>query len=271
LAEQARLRRSEGRFVIEGPLLVAEALEAGLALEVVFVEERRAGEAAALVADAAEVVVVADGALDRVGAVGTSQGVLAVAAVPAGGGDLPPGPAGLVLVAHEVADPGNLGTLLRSAEAAGAARVVVTGNGVDVWAPKVVRAAAGSLFRLTMATPPSVEAALGDLRAAGVATWAAVARGGHPHDRVDWAGGPVALVVGSEAHGLPVPVVAACDGATTIELAGKAESLNVAMAGTVLLFEALRQRRASAGPGAAPGGGPMDWTSMPDQARVSLR
>jgi TrmH family RNA methyltransferase len=222
------------------------------------------------VGDAVEVVAVLDGALDRVGAVGTSQGVLAVATVPSAASTVPATAGtstGPVLVAHEVADPGNLGTLLRSADAAGAAGVLVTGSGVDVWSPKVVRAAAGSLFRLPVATA-TVEVALADLRAAGFTPLATLARGGVAHDHADLSR-PVALVVGSEAHGLPESVVAACDGALTIELAGAAESLNVAMAATVLLFEALRQRRAAVGP--RPATPPTDWTSMPAQARVSLR
>jgi TrmH family RNA methyltransferase len=233
-----------------------------LALEAVFVEQRLAGP---VPTGGAELVVVGDGALDRVGDVGTSQGVLAIAATPAPPADLPS--EGTVLVVHDVADPGNLGTLLRSAEAAGAGAVVVVG-GADVWSPKVVRAAAGSSFRLPVHTCPAAEEALARLGDAGLACLAAVARGGRPHDRVDLSG-PVALVVGSEAHGLPPALVARCDGAVTIELAGPAESLNVAMAATVLLFEALRQRRA-AGSASGPGG-PMDWTSMPGQARVSSR
>jgi TrmH family RNA methyltransferase len=267
LAAQARLRRAEGRFVIEGPLLVAEAVDAGLALEAVFVEAR----VGPVATGGAELVTVADGALDRVGDVGTSQGVLALASTPAPPDELASD--GTVLVVHEVGDPGNLGTLLRSAEAAGAAAVVVAG-GVDVWSPKVVRAAAGSSFRLPVLSVLPVlpatasDALLGRLRDAGLVCLAAVARGGQPHDRVDL-GGAVAIVVGSEAHGLPAALVAQCDGAVTIELAGPAESLNVAMAGTVLLFEALRQRRAAAStPGPA---GSKDWTSMAGQARVSSR
>jgi TrmH family RNA methyltransferase len=145
---------------------------------------------------------------------------------------------------------------------------VVTAGGVDPWSPKVVRAAAGSSFRLPILACATAEPTLAGLRAGGLVCVAAVARGGRPHDRTDL-GGPVAIVVGSETHGLPAAVVDACDAAVTIELAGPVESLNVAMAGTVLLFEALRQRRAaSAGP---VGEGSMDWTSMADQARVSLR
>lgn len=184
--------------------------------------------------------VVADGALDRVGEAGTSQGVLAIGLMPrARPLDVrPPAPV-LVLVLWELADPGNVGTLIRSAEAAGAAAVWCRG-GVDLWSPKVVRAAAGALFRLPVAV---VDDPLAGLAEAGLGAVAAVARGGLPYDEVDLSG-PVGLLIGSEAHGLPQAVVDGCAAQVTIGLAGPTESLNAAMAGTVLLFEALRQRRA---------------------------
>jgi TrmH family RNA methyltransferase len=113
---------------------------------------------------------------------------------------------------------------------------------VDPSNPKCVRAAAGALFRLPVAIGGETAEVLEQLRAAEVTTAATVVRDGTPYDTVDLRG-PLALVLGSEAHGLPPSVVDAVDLRLTIPMGGPTESLNVAMAGTVLCFESLRQRR----------------------------
>lgn len=136
-----------------------------------------------------------------------------------------------VVVLAGVSDPGNAGTVIRSAAAAGAAGVLLTPGSVDVTNPKVVRSSAGALFALPVA-------AADDVSALGLTTVAAVASGQSP-DEVDLAG-PVALVLGGEAAGLPEDVVV--DAEVALPLEAGVESLNVAMAGTVLLYEARRQR-----------------------------
>ena len=152
------------------------------------------------------------------------------------------GPLALVLVG--VSDPGNAGTLLRSAEASGAGAVVFCDGSVDPFGPKCVRSSAGSVLRLAVARDGDSADALAACAAYGRRTVGTVVRVGTPYDTVDLRG-PVALVLGNEAHGLPPGVADAVDEAVTIPMAGRAESLNVAMAGTVLCFEALRQRRAA--------------------------
>jgi TrmH family RNA methyltransferase len=154
------------------------------------------------------------------------------------------GPLALVLVG--VADPGNAGTLLRSAEAAGAGAVLFCDGSVDPYGPKCVRSSAGSVFRLAVARDLAAAEALAAVKDAGARTVATVARGAQPYDAVDLVR-PVALVLGSEAHGLPAGLAAAVDTAVTIPMQGSTESLNVGMAGTILCFESLRQRRARNG------------------------
>ncbi|MGQ0433961.1 MAG: TrmH family RNA methyltransferase, partial [Microthrixaceae bacterium] len=149
----------------------------------------------------------------------------------------------LVLVLAGVGDPGNAGTLLRAAEAAGASAVLFCEGSVDPWNPKCVRASAGGLFHVPVTSGGDVVAVIERLRGAGVTSVATVARGGVPYDEADLTG-PIALVLGSEAHGLPSSVLSLVAMPVTIPMAGRAESLNVAMAGSVLCFEALRQRRA---------------------------
>ena len=180
-----------------------------------------------------ETHLLAAGVLARVATTETPQPILAVARLPGRGAV--DASASLVLVADGVADPGNLGTMLRSAEASGADAVVTTPGTVDVFNPKVVRASAGAIFHV-----PVVAATLTEVAAAGLRMLGSSSRRGTPHVDVDWSG-RVAIVVGSEAHGLD-------EGSTpfhewiTIDHRGRAESLNVAMAATILCFAAASAR-----------------------------
>ena len=216
--------------MIEGPRLLAEALDASVAIVEVFAEHD----------PGVPFTAVRPGVLDALGDAVTSQGVLAVAETPslALPAELRSNP--LVLVLVDVADPGNVGTLLRAADAIAATLVLVTPGCADVLSPKVVRASAGAVFRVPIAEVP-VGPALGWLAARGVTTWATVARGGaDPAD--ENLTGPTALLLGNEAHGLDAHTASTADGRLTLPMAGRAESLNVAMAGTVVAFEAARQR-----------------------------
>ena len=179
-----------------------------------------------------------EGVLEKVGTTRTPQPVLAVAAMPTDP-HLPP--TGDVLVAVDVADPGNLGTMIRSAEAAGVAAVVVTGASVDPHNPKTVRSTAGAIFGLPVIEEPDPAGALDTLHAHGRHTVGTAATGGRAADTVDVTR-PIALVVGNEAHGLAPDVQARLDDVVTIPMHGGAESLNVAMAATVLLFDLDRRR-----------------------------
>ena len=248
LSRRRSSRSDEGAFVIDGPLLVADALDAGLALDELVAEpDAPAGLVERAEAAGVPVRRVAPGTLARATDTTTPQPAAAVARL----GDRPlgevagvaaAGPLALVLVG--VGDPGNAGTLLRSAEAAGARAVLFCDGSVDPYGPKTVRSSAGSVFRLAVARDVPAADALAALRDRGVTTVATVARGAGAYDREDLAG-PVAVVLGSEAHGLPAGIVERVDRSVTIPMAGRTESLNVAMAGTVLCFESLRQRRAS--------------------------
>ena len=232
-------------MVIDGPTLLDEALAAGLVVREVLAEASvdpallaRAEAAGALVRPVRDHVLA--GAVDAV----TPQGVASIAERrDASLGDAVAAAATgvLCLVLVDVGDPGNAGTLLRTAEAFGASAAVLTGATVDAWNPKCVRASAGAIFRIPIAVaddPLPVLAALAD---AAVPTVAAVARGGAPPTSLDLRG-PVAPVLGSEAHGLAEPVAAVATSRVTIPMPGPTESLNVAMAGAVLCYESSRQR-----------------------------
>jgi TrmH family RNA methyltransferase len=185
-----------------------------------------------------------EGVLEKLGSTRTPQPVLAVAAIP------PAVPldalaAGLVVVTVDVQDPGNLGTVVRSAEAAGAVAVVVGRGvqGVDAWNPKVVRGSAGAILGLPVLVVDDPVTALTELRAHGYRAVGADGAATTVYTDVDLTGA-VALVIGSEAHGLASEVAARLDATVAIPMAGPTESLNVAVAASILLFEAARQARA---------------------------
>ena len=146
----------------------------------------------------------------------------------------------LVLVAPHIADPGNAGTLIRSAAAAGAETIVLGPGSVDAYNPKTVRASAGACFAVQIVEGVPAVQALEALGNAGVRRVGALAAGGVAPEAVDLTG-PTAIVLGHEVHGLAADLP--LDERITIPMLG-AESLNVGMAGTLLLFEAARQRRA---------------------------
>ena len=147
----------------------------------------------------------------------------------------------LLLILAGVQDPGNLGTILRSAEAFGATAVLNLPGTVSAWNPKAVRASAGSLFRLPLLMV-STEECFAKLRDAGVKIWTTAVHGAEAADRIDLAA-PVALMIGNEGNGVPQSLAALADGAVTIPCPGPVESLNAAVAASVLLYEASRQRR----------------------------
>jgi TrmH family RNA methyltransferase len=167
----------------------------------------------------------------------TPQGVLAVVPFVR----IPPRP-GLILILDRLRDPGNLGTILRSAEAAGAGHVLLAPGTVDPYNPKVVRGAMGAHFRLpisSLAWPAIAQ------QVSGRRVWQAEMTGSVAYDKVDWAH-PSALIVGGETTGASRKAAELATGCVRIPMAGDAESLNAAMAATVLLFEAARQRRTHA-------------------------
>jgi TrmH family RNA methyltransferase len=253
LARDPRARADAASTIVEGPRVIAAALDRDARLTAAYLGYGARSAFGPLVGrlEAAGIPVadLKEGVLEKIGTTRTPQPVLAVAAWPvAGVADLvrltTSRPDGLFVVTVDVADPGNLGTIVRSAEAAGADGLVVAGGGVDVRNPKVVRASAGAVFGLPVVEMADATAAVATLREYGVACFGAVATGGDAPDQLTL-GGPVAFVVGNEARGLNAPLLAALDGTVTIPMAGSAESLNVAMATTVLCFEAARQRAAS--------------------------
>jgi TrmH family RNA methyltransferase len=250
LVQRRTTRDAERAFVVEGAKVLAEALDAGARVESLYLAPGAAtSPTAGHVIDRAveagvRVFELGPGVIERVSGTVTPQPILAVAGYLDVGLDaLRAGAAGKgpIVVCVDVRDPGNLGTVLRSAEAAGAAGVICCEGTVDVYNPKSVRASAGSLFHVQVVSggdPVEVLSTLGDW---GVQRMATRQSGGTPYYRADLAR-PAAIVLGNEGSGLPATVEDLVDEVVTIPMAGRGDSLNVGMAAAVLCFEAARQR-----------------------------
>lgn len=233
-------------------MLVAEAVGAGWECEAQFVASEADGVNQPGIDGAGPLYELAEGVFERIASTSTPQNPLAIVRMPTHRSfDELATDATFVLVLDRISDPGNLGTILRSAEAAGADLVVLTPGSVDPYNPKVVRSSAGALFHVPIVEATIDEVAATALTIIGTSSHDAPGRTVVAHTDFDLTR-PLALVMGNEAAGLPDdwddthgPVRQW----VTIPHVGRSESLNVAMAATVLVFEAARQRAASSRPG----------------------
>ena len=239
----------EGREVLlDGVHLVQDAHRAGTTLDVVAVAagkaygDDEAGVLARGLADAGvELVIAHDQVFEAMSPVRTPSGIVAIARrEPLSPADIC-ARAGFIVAAADIQDPGNLGSLLRAAEAGGADGVLVCGTSANPFSWKAVRGSMGSALRLPVASAPSLEDATACMKASGLRTVASVPRGGQAPDRVDWTG-KVGLLLGGEGPGLPPALVEAADARVTIPMAAPVESLNVAVAGALLVYAARAQR-----------------------------
>ncbi len=234
-------------FVAEGTELVRTALAAGAPVESMFVaagagEHRVVAELESEAhAHGARIFDLAPGVLERVASTVAPQPVLAIVGMVDVPIDLLP-TARLVVVCVDVRDPGNAGTVLRSADAAGVDAVVFCGETVDPYNPKTVRASAGSLLHVPLSVGGGPGATLDLLGARGLRRVGTTVQDGLDYATIPWEQ-PTALVFGNEAAGLSSQLEPHLDALAHIPMAGRAESLNVGVACAVLCFEALRQRR----------------------------
>lgn len=225
--------------VLEGDRLIDDALASSFPLEVVLVSSEREDRARDLERRGLRVQRVDGALLAKKSALRNSPGVAAIAGIPPrrSVAELDAGARALVLVIAGLSDPGNLGALARSAEAAGAAALVVVAGSANPWGDKALRGSMGSLLRLPVVSLPSAGDAARELRARGFRLLAAATRDGKPFTQLDWSG-PIALWVGSET-GLDPKEMAGFE-RVTIPMAGAVESLNVTVAASLLLFAAGR-------------------------------
>jgi RNA methyltransferase, TrmH family len=222
-------------------VVVADALRSGADVVEIFVVADAVEAIENLAAQAGvRVHRVSDAVLASVSDTTTPQGVVARVRSPEVSIDGLELGSGLVVVLADVRDPGNAGTLMRSALAAGADGVVACAGAVDPLHPKTVRASAGAIFRISLVRGPDVLDAASELRARGL-----VIVGADQHGAAVWSTDmtrPLAIVVGNEAWGLGSVAHSCLDEAVSIPMPGPVESLNAGIAGSLLLFETLRQR-----------------------------
>ena len=240
---------SGARLLLDGAHLVREAHAAHMEFESVavaasrLIEPTEEGELArALDAEGIAVINVVDEVFAAISPVRTPSGIIAIA------GRTPVDPSaiwnmrnGFTLVAVDVQDPGNVGAIVRTAEAGGVTGVVVSGASANPFSWKALRGSMGSSIRLPVARASEVGMIVDWIQAAGTRAIASVARGGRTPDEVDWSG-PIALFIGGEGPGLPDAVVSRCNDRVTIPMASNVESLNVAVAAGVVIYAARRHR-----------------------------
>lgn len=235
-------RTADGLLLAETFHLLEEALRSGLSVPAVLAERRVLPIVERHVAKLRDTRVhpLSDGLLESIGTTESAQGVLALVQPPVWTLDHVFRGKPLVIVLDGVQDPGNAGTIARAAEAFGATGLIFLKGAVSPWNPKTLRASAGSLFRVPFVEGLDVETVRAALKQRRVHVWIATPRGGQPAPDADWAK-PSALVIGSEGHG----VSAAMSGAGLdlhIPTTG-VESLNAAVAASIVLYEAMRQRK----------------------------
>ncbi len=243
-------RRDLGLVLLEGPSAVSAALDAGLVRELFATGAAAERHGELLSAAPVAWQLMSDEAAAALSETVTPQGLVAVAPLPSATLretlNRPVSGQRLVAVLVEARDPGNAGTVIRTADAAGADCVILAGDSVDPWSGKCVRASAGSVLHLPIIDGVTADAAIAALRQAGCRV---IAADGHAKDGLHEAGaadelrGDHAWLFGNEAHGLPAQLVRSADCALRVPVYGRAESLNLAAAAAVCLYESARAHR----------------------------
>lgn len=243
-------RNERGLVAVEGPNLVAEAMRSGLRVDAIFAGNEKMADEIASQDEIGniDVFLVPDDILRSILVTESPQCLAALVEPPEWTWDdvlERRGTKALIMVLAGIQDPGNLGTIVRSAEAFGASCVICLPGTVNPWNAKAVRASAGSIFRVPLLNAEEDEA-LRKLRKAEVRVLTTALEEAQAANAADLAG-PVAIVIGNEGNGVPAGLAAKTDGAVMIPCPGPVESLNAAVATSVLLYEAARQREVSIG------------------------
>jgi TrmH family RNA methyltransferase len=248
--KERKERHTTKSYLVEGLRLVKHAFTLNLApLEIVITSSfQRAPEQAAFINQIERMqlplTVVSDLIFEKLADTHTPQGILAVMPMPCYELDRllnSPG-ARLWLLLDNIQDPGNLGTMLRSCDAAGFSGMILSKNCADIFSPKVLRSTMGSIFHTPFVYVDNLAETITHLRHCGIRVYATHLAGAHNCYTTDLTNN-IAVVIGNEAAGVSEPVVQACDAMIKIPMQGEAESLNAAVAASVLMFESLRQRQ----------------------------
>lgn len=246
LRKKKRARDEAGMFLVEGIRMFRE-IPAGLLREI-YVSESCMEKEGKMIREAAEQAgirpeLVSDAVFEYLSDTRTPQGILSVVARTTctmeeiTGGTYPH-----VLVLDRLQDPGNVGTILRAAEGAGVTGVLLDSECADIYNPKTIRSTMGSVFRMPFCYTQDLEAGIRRLKEKGIHIYAAHLEGEHFYDEEDYCR-PCAFLIGNEGKGLRKEIAGMADTYIRIPMAGRVESLNAAVASTILMFEVSRQRR----------------------------
>ena len=248
LTKKARYRNEEGVFVVEGPRMFSEVPKDRLVHVYATEKFLRENGSAGLAAGNGLVDTVTDEVLRTMSDTQTPQGVLAVVRQYRYTlSDIlsRPEPA-LLMVLETIQDPGNLGTILRAGEGAGVTGVIMDSRTADIYSPKVIRSTMGSIFRVPFYRADDLAAVMAEMKRAGIRLAAAHLQGSVEYDTEDYTG-PVGFLIGNEAAGLSRQAADMADVRVRIPMLGQVESLNAAVASSILMYETARQRRHMAG------------------------
>lgn len=244
-ARRVRDGREESFIFIEGERLIEECLQSNLAVEACFHSPELSPRAETILTELTErscpSFATADAVMATISDTVNTQGLIVIAKRPAATLNQVLSSGSPIVCLDSVQDPGNFGTILRTAEAAGAKGVISLKGSVDAFAPKTLRSAMGSAFRLPIATDVSIEDFQAKTSASGLKTVATTADGETVYSNFNWQQ-PTVIIFGNEANGVSRDLLEQCDARISVPLCAPVESLNVAAAAAVVLFEAARQK-----------------------------
>lgn len=245
----AKYREESGLMLLEGMRLIETALQAGLIFKYLFINQRIFNDKrwnslnSCLKGLKIDIYLVSDNIIKETSSTDSPQGILAVVKIPSTKlvhiiSDSKP----LILIIDQVRDPGNLGTIIRSADAAGCSGIICGKGTVDLGNPKVLRSSMGSVFHLPIIPVEDLRETIIKLKKRGIEVIAADTKGDSYYYDLDL-NKPTAIILGNEAEGISSESLTTVDRVAKIPMIGKAESLNVAIAASLFLYEAVRQRR----------------------------
>ncbi|HBA63150.1 MAG TPA: 23S rRNA (guanosine(2251)-2'-O)-methyltransferase RlmB [Lachnospiraceae bacterium] len=242
LQKKGKLRDEEGVFLIEGLRMFeetpAERIRKAYVSETFYQKQRKIVEEKQVSAE-----ILSDSVFERVSATKTPQGILCIVTRREWtkeeilGAEHP-----FLMILDNLQDPGNLGTILRTAEGAGVTGILMSKDCVDIYNPKVIRSTMGSIYRMPFIYLENLEEFLPELKEYGITSYAAHLEGEHFYDEENYTDG-CAFLIGNEGNGLRAEVTAKADRRIRIPMHGQVESLNAAMAAGILMYEVCRQRR----------------------------
>jgi len=248
LLSKARERKKNKEYVVEGVRMVSE-VPADLLVKI-YMSERFHSNNPEYVHELVKkqgissdnIEIVADNVFDRMSQTQTPQGIMAVVRMKDSSISdmLTDNP--LLILVENLQDPGNLGTILRAGEGAGVTGIILDRGSADIYSPKVIRSTMGSIYRVPFIYTDDLHQTIGEVKKQGIRLYAAHLKGKHNYEEENYTG-PSGFLIGNEANGLTEETAALADAWVRIPMAGKVESLNAAVAASVLLFETARQRR----------------------------